>query len=120
MSAPILIKHSARSTTSGSRAEFSSVVVPSAKQAAIIKFSVPVTVTMSIKIRAPLSLVTLAWMSPPSMVMVAPIASKPLMCKSTGRAPIAQPPGNDTRARPKRVSKGPKARIEARMVFTSS
>ena len=42
------------------------------------------------------------------------------MCWSTGREPIAQPPGNETLARPKRASKGPSARMLARMVFTSS
>jgi hypothetical protein len=43
----------ARSTTSGSRAAFSMTVTPSASAAAIIRFSVPVTVTMSQKILAP-------------------------------------------------------------------
>src|ERR1035441_8266639 len=38
----------------------------------------------------------------------------------TGRAPIAQPPGSETSARPKRASSGPSTRIEARMVLTSS
>ena len=51
--APILVKQLARSTISGSRAAFSMTVVPSAKAAAIIKFSVPVTLTVSIKIVAP-------------------------------------------------------------------
>ena len=51
--APIALRHSARSTTSGSRAAFSITVVPSASVAAIIRFSVPVTVTISMTIRAP-------------------------------------------------------------------
>src|SRR5580698_5365792 len=38
----------------------------------------------------------------------------------TGLAPIAQPPGSDTSALPKRATSGPSTRIEARMVFTSS
>ena len=42
------------------------------------------------------------------------------VCKSTGREPMAQPPGNDTRAVPKRANKGPSTKIEARMVFTIS
>jgi hypothetical protein len=42
------------------------------------------------------------------------------MCWSTGREPMAQPPGSDTRAWPKRASSGPSARMDARMVFTSS
>jgi len=53
--APIEIRQCARSTTSGSCAAFSITVVPSASEAAIMMFSVPVTVTMSITMRAPLS-----------------------------------------------------------------
>src|SRR5437773_7801614 len=52
--------------------------------------------------------------------MFAPIARKPLMCWSTGREPIAQPPGSDTVASPKRASSGPSTRIAARIVFTRS
>ena len=47
MCAPIAIRQLARSTTSGSIAQFSSTVVPLASAAAISTFSVPVTVTMS-------------------------------------------------------------------------
>ena len=39
---------------------------------------------------------------------------------STGREPIAQPPGSDTEASPKWATMGPSTRIEARMVLTSS
>ena len=53
--APIARRQFARSTTSGSRAAFSSTVTPSASAAAIIRFSVPVTLTRSKNIRAPLS-----------------------------------------------------------------
>ena len=42
------------------------------------------------------------------------------MCWSTGRVPMAQPPGSDTRASPKRATSGPSTRIEARIVFTRS
>ncbi len=48
------VKKFARSTTSGSRAAFSSTVSPSANVAAIMRFSVPVTVTVSSTRRAPL------------------------------------------------------------------
>jgi hypothetical protein len=41
--------------TSGSRAAFSITVVPSARAAAIMRFSVPVTVTRSVVMRAPFS-----------------------------------------------------------------
>ena len=49
------VEQRARSATSGSRAAFSRIVVPSASAAAIIRFSVPVTVTRSVAMRAPLS-----------------------------------------------------------------
>src|SRR5258708_3082289 len=52
--------------------------------------------------------------------MVHPMASRPLRCWSMGRAPIAQPPGSETRARPKRATRGPRTRTLARICFTSS
>ena len=55
MRAPMAMRRLARSTTSGSRAQFSSTVVPRARVAAIITFSVPVTVGMSKRKRAPVS-----------------------------------------------------------------
>ena len=55
MRAPILISISARSVISGSCAAFSSTVSPSASAAAMRKFSVPVTVTMSVRMPAPFS-----------------------------------------------------------------
>src|SRR6186997_392479 len=51
--APMALRKSARSTTSGSRAAFSITVSPSASVAAITRFSVPVTVTVSSTSRAP-------------------------------------------------------------------
>ncbi len=51
--APTVFKNLARSTTSGSRAAFLIMVVPSAQAAAIIKFSVPVTVIASNTIVVP-------------------------------------------------------------------
>ena len=62
MRAPIAISIAARSTTSGSRAAFSSTVSPSASAAAIIRFSVPVTVTMSVAMRAPFRRLAVATM----------------------------------------------------------
>ena len=55
MRAPILLSTRASSSTSGSRAAFSSVVRPLASAAAIIRFSVPVTVAMSKTMVAPRS-----------------------------------------------------------------
>ena len=50
----------------------------------------------------------------------APMAWSPATWMFTGRAPMAQPPGNDTSADPNRATSGPSTRIDARMVFTSS
>ncbi len=58
--APIEFKKFAKSSISGSFATFLKVVVPSARQAAIIIFSVPVTVMPSNLISAPTSLFALA------------------------------------------------------------
>ena len=55
MRAPILLSTRASSSTSGSRAAFSIVVRPCASAAAIMRFSVPVTVGMSNTIVAPRS-----------------------------------------------------------------
>src|SRR5690606_8061739 len=52
--------------------------------------------------------------------MRAPMASRPRMCRSTGREPMAQPPGKATSAYPKCATIGPSTRMEARTVFTSS
>ena len=53
--APIAVSSAPRSLTSGSRAAFSMIVVPSASAAAIMRFSVPVTVTRSVAMRAAFS-----------------------------------------------------------------
>ena len=42
------------------------------------------------------------------------------MCRSTGRAPMAQPPGSDTRAARSRVSRAPSTSTEARILRTMS
>src|ERR1035438_8682380 len=52
--------------------------------------------------------------------MRAPNCSRPWRCKLMGRAPMAHPPGKETRARPVRATSGPSTRLEARMVFTNS
>ncbi|KAG1240388.1 hypothetical protein G6F68_017711 [Rhizopus microsporus] len=80
MRAPILMSSSARSTTSGSRAAFSSTVRPSASTAAISRFSVPVTVTMSVRTDAPFRRLARATTKPCSMLMSAPRAARPVMC----------------------------------------
>ena len=54
------------------------------------------------------------------MLTSAPSASSDFKCRSIGRAPIAQPPGIDTRAEPKRASRGASTRMLARMRRTMS
>ena len=121
MLAPIAARQLAKSTTSGSLAAFSITVTPSAKLAAMMTFSVPVTLTGSKIIFAPFSLpFTFALIFPSSMSISAPIALIASMCKLTGRLPIAHPPGKATVACPNFASNGPKTKIEALMVFTNS
>jgi len=55
MAAPIADSSAARSSTSGSQAALRITVSPSARQAAIMTFSVPVTVTVSNCTSAPRS-----------------------------------------------------------------
>ena len=52
-------------------------------------------------------------MYPCDVAISAPICSSAFKCRSTGRAPIAQPPGNETRATPTRAISGPSVRIDA-------
>ena len=121
--APIFRSSSTKSVTSGSRAAFSSTVSPSASAAAINIFSVPVTVIFSNTICAPFSLPPFgarASMYPCDVPISAPICSSAFKCKSTGRAPIAHPPGSETRAIPTRAINGPSVSTEARIVFTNS
>ena len=104
-SAPILLRTRPSSSTSGSRAQLTSVVRPLASAAAIMRFSVPVTV---------------GHVEEDLVAAQAPAASRPLgddvaaleadACSPSprgpsgagrsGRAPIWQPPGSDTFARP--------------------
>ena len=122
ISAPIFRSSTTKSVTSGSRAAFSSTVSPSASAAAIKIFSVPVTVIFSNTIRAPVNLPfgARASMYPCDVPISAPICSSAFKCKSTGRAPIAHPPGSETRAVPTRAINGPSVSTEARIVFTNS
>ena len=122
--APIALRKSARSSTSGSAAADSITVTPSASVAAIITLSVPSTVGPWVprkSISAPFKpSLAVRMMFPPSNSTFAPSASSPRRWRSTGRSPITQPPGNETTARPMRASSGPITQIEARMRRTSS
>ena len=69
---------------------------------------------------APFSFSAVAVMSPPTWVILAPIASKPLRWRSIGRLPIVQPPGIETFAWPLRARIGPSTTIDARILLTYS
>ncbi len=72
-------RNSARATTSGSRAPFSMMVVPFASTAAIITFSVAVTLGYSKRTSAPLSpFGAVALINPWSSSISAPKAHSPL------------------------------------------
>ena len=57
---------------------------------------------------------------PPSNSNAAPSFVNASMCKSTGRAPIAHPPGRDTLACLLRASNGPRTNILALIFLTKS
>ena len=111
---------SARLEISGSFAAFSIKVVPSASDAAIIKFSVAPTDGKSSVIVAPLSRPAVAVTAPPLSSMSAPIFASPLRWKSSGRLPRSQPPGSGMTARPHLAVSGPRTSDEARILRTSS
>ena len=79
-SAPIVFKKFATSTTCGSLATFSNIVVPSAIVAAIITFIVAPTETTSKKILAACKFSALTLTAPSSITTSAPNASKPFKC----------------------------------------
>ena len=77
--APIAIKNSPRSTTSGSLAAFSIVVIPFASVAAVIIFSVAPTLGNSKTTKAPVNAcLALAIINPCSNFISAPISANPL------------------------------------------
>ena len=119
--APIFLKQFARSTTSGSRAALRITVSPRARVAAIIKFSVAPTEATGSSIRAPLSpFGAFASMYPSFKEICAPSCAIPATCRSTGRGPIAQPPGIETHAYPSRAKSGPRTKMDALIFRTKS
>ena len=94
---------------SGSRAAFSMIVLPLALTAASITLIVAPMETISKKIRSPVkpSSSVRKYMAPCSLVTFAPSASKPLICKSIGRGPKKQPPGNPTTPSPNFANNAP-------------
>ena len=73
-------------------------VVPSAAVAAIIKFSVAPTLGKSRYTSVPMSRSASATIWPCSISTLAPSSRKAFRCKSSGREPIAEPPGVTRRA----------------------
>ena len=123
--APMAIRRRPRSTISGSQAALSMTVRPRASVAALMMLAVPSTVLPKgppRKTVAPLSppAGAFATTSPFDRLMVAPRAARPLRCRSIGRGPIAQPPGMEIRACPRRASMGPSTQTPARIVRTRS
>ena len=137
MSAPAALSMAARSATSGSAAAPRMTVVPSASAAAVINECVAPTEgkrsdmsalprrgavdrhAPSASSSSPTAVVA---MTVPSSVTRtrAPSASKPRRCRSTGRAPMAHPPGSGISTRPVRASIGPAAKNDARSFETVS
>ena len=123
--APIPMRKLARSTTSGSQAADSMMVVPFAKTAAIIMLSVPNTVGPCLPRRSTSSPTrppsgAIMSMLPPSISIIAPSARRPFRWRSTGRSPMTHPPGSETFALPRRPRSGPITQIDARILRTSS
>ena len=112
--APICTSNWARSMISGSRAALSITVVPRASTAAMRMFSVAPTLGKSRPITAPRSSVAEPTTLPCSMLIDAPIARSPDWCMSSGREPIASPPGRATWACRHRPISGPSTHTDAR------
>ena len=120
--APISSRQSATSVISGSHAAFSITVVPRAREAAISSVWVPPTVTLG-KIDLAADEATLgAGDDVPSIDLdLGAEFSSAMINRSTGRVPMAQPPGIDTFASPMRATSSatndPEARAHARDQF---
>ena len=117
---PMRFRSPARSAISGSRAALSITVVPLARTAAIITFSVAPTLGNSKRTGLPTRLSAVACTSPPEISNRQPIASSAAMCMSMGRGPKLSPPGRATRAWPALASSGPSTAVEARNCSVSA
>ncbi len=118
--APIAVSIAQMSAISGSRAALSMTVVPWARTAAMTRFSVAPTEGKSNQMLVPRRRGAAATRKPCSLCMVAPSRSRPEMCMSSPREPIASPPGSATLAEPHRATSGPSTLIEARIRRTRS
>ena len=101
-------------------AQFFKTVFPLALYEASNAFSVAPTEIDGNLISVPFSPFFASAIIYPSFIFIfAPSFFKANKCKSTGLVPIAQPPGKETFALPYLVSRGPKTRTPALIVFTS-
>ena len=76
------------------------------------------TLGKSSQICAPRSSSACATTRPCSISVVAPSLRSPAWCMSSGREPIASPPGSGTTARRQRATSGPSTQTEARSFDT--
>ena len=119
--APIAFRQFPRSIISGSLAALMIWVLPLARLAAIIVFSVAPTDTTGNTILFPTRpFLHRALIYPSASSTIAPNCCIAQMCKSTGRVPIAHPPGKETLTLPYLANKGPSTNMEARILRTCS
>ena len=118
--APNKFKKLIKSVTSGSIEQLLNVVSLSANIDAIIAFSEPVTLLVLNLYNPPVLDILFVSKYPLSIIVVYPSDSKALICSSIGLSPIAQPPGKEIRALPKRPRRAPQTNTDALIVFTNS
>ena len=106
------------SCTWGSEAALCKTVSPSAVTAAMMAFSVAVTLASSKRILLPTKRLALnrKTRSVRSYSAFAPRASKARICVSTLRRPITSPPGGGKIIPPARANIGPASRMDARIL----
>ena len=119
MCAPIWLSKWHSSCTWGSEAAWRMIVSPWARLAAMMAFSVPVTLASSSQMLAPRSpLVCILNRSLNSTL--APNASRARRCVSTRRRPMRSPPGSVSSISPARASIGPNKVSEPRISLKRS
>ena len=96
------------------------MVEPGVSAAAIRAFSVPITDGSSMKKSHALSRLGADSWNHRSKLVRAPRARNASRCGSRRRRPITSPPGGGISARPKRASRGPATRNEARIRSATS
>ncbi len=116
---PMALIRRQRSWTWGSLAALRRMVVPLARAAPMMAFSVAVTEASSRKMSEPVSLGAVKTYCP-LMSTRAPSSSRARKCVSSRRRPMTSPPGGARIAWPVRASRGPAKRMAARMRLACS